>query len=59
MKKQKYRLNAQLHSLSVQFYSFIIIPLLIFLKGLGNQEVGTLQIYLVAGFQRVALLGLD
>ncbi|MEQ2196892.1 hypothetical protein XENOCAPTIV_017169, partial [Xenoophorus captivus] len=48
-----------LHSLSVEFYSFIIVPFLIFLKGLGNQEVGTLQIHLVVGFQRVTLLGLD
>lgn len=54
-----YRLNAQFHSLSVQFNGFIIIFLLIFLKGLSDQEVGTLQVHLLPGLQGVALLCLD
>lgn len=41
-KRETYCLNAQFHSLSVQFNSFIIIPLLVFLKGLGDEEVGAL-----------------
>lgn len=58
-KVEIYRLNAQLHSLSVQFDGFIIISLLVFLKSLGDQEVGTLKVHLLPGFQWVALLGLD
>lgn len=54
-----YRLNAQFHSLSVQFNGFVVISLLVFLKGLSDQEVGTFQVHLLPGLQGVALLCLD
>lgn len=54
-----HRINAKLHSLSVQFNGFIIISLLVFLEGLGDQEVGTLQVHLLPGLQWVTLLCLD
>lgn len=54
-----YRLNAQLHSLSVEFNGFIIISFLVFLKGLSDEEVGAFEVQLLPGLERVALLGLD
>ena len=56
---KRYRLNAQLHSLSVQLDGFIVVSLLVFLKGLSDQEVGPLHVHLLPGLQRVALLCLD
>lgn len=53
-----YSVNTQLHSLSVQFNGFIIISLLVLLKGLGDQEVGTLQVHLLPWLQRVIVLRL-
>lgn len=53
-----YSADAQLHSLSVQFDGFVVIPLLVFFESLGDQEVGTLQVHLLPRLQRVALLGL-
>lgn len=53
---ETYRLNAQLHRLSVQFNSFIVVSFLVFLKSLSNQEVGPLKIHLLPGLQGVNFL---
>lgn len=54
-----YCVYAQLHSLSVQFNGLVVISLLVLLEGLGDQEVGSLQVHMLPGLQRVALLGLN
>lgn len=56
--RETYTGDAELHSLSVQFNGFIVVSLLIFFKGLRDQEVGALQVHLLPGLQRVVLLSL-
>ena len=54
-----HRLDAQLHSLSVQLNGLVPVALLVLLEGLGDQEVGSLQVDLLLGLQRVAALSLN
>lgn len=54
-----YRLDAELHGLHVELDGLVSVGLLVLLEGLGDQEVGSLQVHLLPGLQRVATLCLD
>ena len=54
-----HRLDAQLHSLSVQLNGLVPVALPVLLEGLGDQEAGSLQVDLLPGLQRVAALSLN
>lgn len=55
---ESHRLDAQLHRLRVQLHGLLVVPLLVLLEGLRDQEVSALQVQLLPGLERVAPLSL-
>lgn len=54
-----YCFQTELHRFRVQLYGFLIVAFFIFIKSLGNQEMGTLQVQLLLWFQGINFLQLN